>query len=75
MNKDATYIPDYYPGEAFVYVNDESWEVGVVKSRRDAYTYFCWYSSGDTAAATPVFNMHKLVNGTFPPFNHVGGAK
>ena len=74
MKDEELFTEDFYPGETFVYVNDETWEVGVVKSRRDDYTYYCWYSSGDTAAATPVFYMHKLVNGMFPPFNHVGGA-
>ena len=37
-------------------------ELGQVKSKARDDAYFCWYSTGDTAACTPVANMHKLEN-------------
>ena len=60
-------MASYYPGELFVYTNGDRWELGVVKRQRDERTYFCFYSTGDTAAATPVEHMHKLDNAGYPP--------
>lgn len=57
----------YYPGELFVYICGDSWRLGVVKRQRDERTYWCFYSTGDTAAVTPVDDMHKLVNASYPP--------
>ena len=51
------------PGELFVYTNGDRWELGQVKRANiDGTGYFCWYSTGDTAANTPVECMHKLAN-------------
>ena len=58
-------MTEYRPGELFVYVNGDRWELGQVKSKaqRSAYdAYYCWYSTGDTASCTPETHMHKLVN-------------
>ena len=53
----------YEPGELFVYTNGDRWELGEVKSANNTGTgYFCWYSTGDTAANTPTSHMHKLAN-------------
>ena len=53
----------YEPGELFVYTNGDHWELGEVKSANNTGTgYFCWYSTGDTAANTPTSHMHKLAN-------------
>ena len=53
----------YEPGELFVYMNGDRWELGEVKSANNTGTgYFCWYSTGDTAANTPTSHMHKLAN-------------
>lgn len=53
----------YKPGEIFVYVNGDRWELGVVKGPNNSGDgYFCWYSLGDTAASTPTRCMHKLAN-------------
>lgn len=53
----------YRPGELFVYVNGDRWELGQVKRpNNDGTGYFCWYSMGDTCANTPLCNMHKLAN-------------
>lgn len=53
----------YEPGELFVYMNGDHWELGEVKSANNTGTgYFCWYSMGDTAANTPTSHMHKLAN-------------
>lgn len=53
----------YEPGELFVYVNGDRWELGQVKrENNDGTGYFCWYSTGDTCANTPTSCMHKLAN-------------
>ena len=53
----------FKPGELFVYTNGSYWELGQVKSVAvEGESYFCWYSTGDTAARTPVECMHKLEN-------------
>lgn len=53
-------------GELFVYVNGDRWELGMVKRpNRTGDGYFCWYSTGDTAASTPTRCMHKLANHGF----------
>lgn len=53
----------YEPGELFVYMNGDRWELGEVKCSNNTGTgYFCWYSTGDTAANTPTSHMHKLAN-------------
>ena len=53
----------FKPGELFVYTNGSHWELGQVKRVAvEGEAYFCWYSTGDTAARTPVENMHKLEN-------------
>ena len=50
-------------GELFVYVNGDRWELGMVKRPNDTGDgYFCWYSTGDTAANTPTYCMRKLAN-------------
>ena len=53
---------EFRPGELFVYVNGDRWELGQVKSKARDDAYYCWYSTGDTAACTPVENMRKLAN-------------
>jgi hypothetical protein len=57
----------FAPGELFIYKNGNACEIGMVK--RDATLpldseqyYFCYYSTGDTAARTPVSHMFKLKN-------------
>lgn len=53
----------YESGELFVYMNGDHWELGQVKRENNTGDgYFCWYSTGDTAANTPVRCMHKLAN-------------
>ena len=53
----------YEPGELFVYMNGDHWELGEVKRVNNTGTgYFCWYSTGDTAANKPTRCMHKLAN-------------
>ena len=52
----------YKPGELFVYMNGDHWELGEVKRAGAPGHYFCYYSLGDTAACTPVEHMHKLAN-------------
>lgn len=50
-------------GELFVYINGDRAEIGKVKRKNNTGDgYFCYYSSGETAADTPVKYMYKLVN-------------
>lgn len=53
---------DIGPGQLVLYQNGSSFELGLVKSIRQDGTPFVYYSDGDTAAATPVENLHKLRN-------------
>ncbi len=63
----------FRPGEFFVYINGSSWELGKVKrpADKEGTAYFCYYSSGTTAARTPVTHMHKLINGENNPAHHI----
>ena len=63
-------VNEFKPGELFVYVNGDRWELGVVKRKVNSDTYACWYSTGDTAARTPVTCMHKLANAGY---THIEG--
>ena len=63
----------YKPGELFVYTNGDSWELGQVKNQASDTTYACYYSTGDTAARTPVANMHKLKNAGWSHVERAGG--
>lgn len=63
-------VKEFKPGELFVYVNGTKWELGTVKRKVNADTYACWYSTGDTAARTPVEFMHKLANAGY---THIEG--
>ncbi len=58
----------FEPGELFVYEKAPGvYELGVTKWQRDERTWFCYYSTGDTAAATPIANMRKLTNAKWAP--------
>lgn len=58
----------FEPGELFIYEKAPGvYELGVTKRQRDDASWFCYYSMGDTAAATPVPMMHKLVNAKWAP--------
>lgn len=62
------------PGELFVYVNGESFEIGKVKRpNSDGTGYFCWYHTGETAANTPTSCMHKLANAYVIDGESLGG--
>lgn len=64
----------FEPGELFIYENGDSFEIGEVKRENNTEDgYFCYYHSGDTAANTPVENMHKLVNSYVIEKNTLGG--
>ncbi len=53
---------NFQPGQLVLYRNGDSFELGLVKSIRQDGTPFVYYSEGDTAAATPVENLHRLRN-------------
>lgn len=58
----------FEPGELFIYEKAPGvYELGVTKRQRDERTWFCYYSMGDTAAATPAPLMNKLVNAKWAP--------
>ena len=53
----------YEAGEAIIYQNGNSFEIGIVKRVCENGDCFVWYHTGDTAARTPNHCMHKLQNG------------
>lgn len=55
---------EFEVGEPFVYQNGDRFEIGIVKRRnpRKPGCYFCWYSTGDTAACTDEADMRKIAN-------------
>ena len=58
----------FEPGELFIYRKAPGvYELGVTKSQRDDRTWFCYYSTGDTAAATPIAYMRTLTNARWAP--------
>ena len=58
----------FEPGELFIYEKAPGvYELGVTKWQRDEHTWFCYYSTGDTAAATPIANMRKVTNAKWAP--------
>ena len=61
----------FLPGEYFVYCCGSRWQLGKVKRRCDDKPdfYFCYYSSGTTAARTSTTMMQKLANGDGGPAN------
>ena len=64
----------FEPGELFIYVNGDSHFLGKVKGpNNDGSGYFCWYSTGETAANTPTYSMHKLVNASVIDGESLGG--
>ena len=66
----------FEPGEPFIYRKGPGvYELGIVKRQRDERTYYCYYSTGDTASATPAPLMRKLVNAHWAPFrwSHIWG--
>ena len=63
-------------GELFIYQNGEKYEIGKVKRpNNDGTGNFCYYHTGDTAANTPVSNMHKLVNAYVIDKESLGGKQ
>lgn len=64
----------FEPGELFIYVNGESYEIGKVKRPNNTGDgYFCWYHTGETAANTPTDHMHKLTNAYVIDGESLGG--
>lgn len=60
-------------GEYIVYVNGDRYEIGRVKSLRKDGAFVC-YHEGETAAKTPYYCMHKLINGYCIKKSTLGGA-
>lgn len=56
---------EFEPGEPFIYQNGDRFEIGIVKRKNPHIpnSYFAWYHTGDTAAATSVIDMKKITNG------------
>jgi hypothetical protein len=68
-------LEKYEPGELFIYVNGDRYEIGKVKRPNNTGDgYFCYYHSGDTAANTPTDRMHKLTNAYTIGETLLGGA-
>lgn len=60
--------PVFEDGELFIYRRAPGvYELGAVSRYRGNDNYACYYSTGDTAAVTPVYLMRKLVNARWAP--------
>ncbi|MFA6620621.1 MAG: hypothetical protein WCS90_05795 [Bacilli bacterium] len=60
-------MPKFEVGEAIIYKNGDSYEIGIVKrvcDKKDGeeQDYFVYYHVGDTAARTPENCMNKIRN-------------
>ena len=65
----------FEPGELFIYVNGDRYELGKVKRPNNTSDgYFCWYHLGETAANTPTSCMHKLQNAYVIDGESLGGG-
>ncbi|MCM1130118.1 MAG: hypothetical protein NC310_00445 [Roseburia sp.] len=68
--EEITSEPLFKVGEIVIYQNGDSYELGVVKEVRvktdwngkPAYGYFVYYHTGDTAAMTDEYLLHKIAN-------------
>jgi len=49
-------------GQLVVYKGSNGYEIGKIKSFRDKENAFIWYTSGDTAALTPLNLVKPLIN-------------
>lgn len=66
---------EFEPGELFIYVNGDRYELGKVKRPNNTGGgYFCWYHLGETAANTPTSCMHKLQNAYVIDGESLGGG-
>ena len=54
-------MSEFSVGEDVIYVNDDRFEIGRIKSLRSDGAFVC-YHEGDTAAKTPYDCLHKLMN-------------
>ena len=66
---------EFKPGEYFIYVNGDSFELGRVKHKKSEDSYACYYHSGETAAVTPIHCMHKLQNAYCITETDLGGQE
>lgn len=64
---------DWKEGEYFIYVNGDRFEIGKIK-RVCKDGVFAYYSSGDTAAKTPFYCMHRLINDYVITKTNLGGC-
>lgn len=65
-------VPKFRVGQVVVYVNGDTYELGVIKSivmnnpnapvGEETYSYRVWYHTGETTALTNEHNLHYLVN-------------
>lgn len=69
-------MKSFEEGELFIYINGDSAEIGKVKRKNNTGDgYFCYYSSGETAANTPLGCMYKLINNYTIKGTTLGGEK
>lgn len=65
---------DWEVGEYFIYKRDSRLELGKIKSiAHDGV--FAYYHSGETAAKTPFYLMHKIQNQHFILDTELGGRE
>lgn len=62
MSSTEIELLQFEEGEVVIYQNGNTFELGVVKKKLFNNTYFVNYHTGDTAALTDAYNLHKIKN-------------
>jgi len=68
-------VEGFEVGEYFVYQNGDRLELGMVLGPAPSGNYFCFYHSGETAASTPPWCMHRLENAYVIRDTSLGGER
>jgi hypothetical protein len=65
MNNINTDIPKFYVGQNVIYINGDTYELGIIKTlipTESGYKYRVWYHTGDTTAVTDERLLHEIKN-------------
>ena len=65
MNNINTYVPKFEVGQTVLYINGDTYELGIIKTlipTESGYKYRVWYHTGDTTAVTDERLLHEIKN-------------
>ena len=65
---------EFQPGEYIIYVDGERYEIGRIVRVMEDGAFVC-YHCGETAAKTPFYKMHHLVNSYWIKETKLGGGR